>query len=242
MKKELQFIYEDEELIAINKPAGMLSVPDRIQSEPSLKDFLQKKYEKIFVVHRLDKETSGVIIYAKNEDMHKHLSQQFENRETVKHYAGIVTGSLPKMEGLVDVPVVEHPGKKGVMTTATKGKPSVTGYQVIEDFKTYSLVRFNLHTGRTHQIRVHMKYLGHPLACDPLYGNGEPVFLSSIKKNYNLSKKEDEERPMLKRLALHSEQLTIYLPDGAPLTFEAPLPKDMSALLQQLRKQTEKRA
>lgn len=237
MKKELQFIYEDESLVAINKPTGMLSVPDRMQSEESLKDMLQKKYEKIFVVHRLDKETSGVIIYAKHEDMHKHLSQQFENRETIKHYAGIVTGSLPKSEGLVDVPVIEHPGKKGVMTTATKGKPSVTGYQVIEDFRSFSFVRFNLHTGRTHQIRVHMKYLGHPLACDPLYGTGEPVFLSDIKKHYNLSKKEDEERPMLKRLALHSQELTIYLPDGTPLNFEAPLPKDMNALLQQLRKQ-----
>ena len=104
MKKELQFIYEDESLVAINKPAGMLSVPDRMQSEESLKDMLQKKYERIFVVHRLDKETSGVIIYAKHEEMHKHLSQQFENRETIKHYAGIVTGSLPKAEGLVTTP------------------------------------------------------------------------------------------------------------------------------------------
>jgi 23S rRNA pseudouridine1911/1915/1917 synthase len=236
MKKELEFIYEDEDLVAINKPAGMLSVPDRMQSEDSLKDILQRKYEKIFVVHRLDKETSGVIVFAKNEESHKFLSQQFENRETVKFYAGIVTGSLPKREGLIDLPVIEHPVKKGMMTTSHKGKPSVTGYEVVEDFRSYSYVRFNLLTGRTHQIRVHMKHLGHPLACDPLYGNGEPVFISSIKKHYNLSKKEEQERPMLSRLALHSEQLRVNNLQGTQLSFEAPLPKDMRALLQQLRK------
>ena len=236
MKRELEIIFEDEDLIALNKPAGMLSVPDRTQSEASLKDMLQDKYGNIFVVHRLDKDTSGVIVFAKHDVSHKDLSLQFENRETIKYYSGIVIGSISKTEGVIDIPVIEHPVKKGMMTTATKGKPSVTAYEVIGDFKRYSLVRFNLLTGRTHQIRVHMKYLGHPLACDPLYGDGEPVFISSIKKKYNLSKKEDEERPMLKRLALHSEQLTVQAADGRALTFEAPLPKDMRALVQQLKK------
>jgi len=236
MKKDLSFIYEDEDLVAINKPAGMLSVPDRIQSEPSLKDMLQEQYGRIFVVHRLDKETSGVIVFAKHEESHKFFSQQFENRETVKFYAGIVIGSLPQREGMIEAPVIEHPGKKGMMTTSYKGKPSITGYEVVEDFKTYSLLRFNLLTGRTHQIRVHMKLIGHPLACDPLYGNGEPVFISGIKKRYKLSKKEDEERPMLNRLALHSEQLKVTSLAGTELSFDAPLPKDMRALLQQLRK------
>ena len=239
MRKQLEFIYEDEDLIAINKPAGMLSVPDRMQSEESLKDILQCKYEKIFVVHRLDKETSGVIVYAKHEEAHKMLSQQFENRETTKYYAGIVTGSLPDVEGVIDLPIIEHPVKKGLMTTSHKGKPSITGFKVLEDFRSYSYIRFNLLTGRTHQIRVHMKHLGHPLACDPLYGTGQPVFISDIKKRYNLSKKEEEERPMLNRLALHAEQLTVKQANGQELNFEAPLPKDMRALLQQLRKTVE---
>src|SRR6476620_7917514 len=101
MKKEAEIIFENEDLVALNKPAGMLSVPDRVQSEPSLKDILQKKYERIFVVHRLDKETSGVIVFAKHEEAHKSLSLQFENRETVKWYEGLVLGRLVKPTGVI---------------------------------------------------------------------------------------------------------------------------------------------
>jgi 23S rRNA pseudouridine955/2504/2580 synthase/23S rRNA pseudouridine1911/1915/1917 synthase len=211
-----------------------------MQSEESLKDILQKNYSKIFVVHRLDKETSGVIVFAKNEEMHKTLSLQFENRETVKHYSGLVIGSLLKTSGVVDLPIIEHPAKKGMMITATKGKPSVTEYEVIENFKSYSFMQFNLLTGRTHQIRVHMKYLGHPLVCDPLYGDGKPLFISDIKKKYKLSKEELEERPILGRLALHSQQLIIHTDTDKELLLEAPVPKDLKAAMQQLRKQAVK--
>jgi len=236
MKKDLDIIFEDEDLIAVNKPAGMLSVPDRMQSEESLKDILNKKAGKIFVVHRLDKDTSGVIVFAKNETSHKSLSVQFENRDTTKYYSGLVQGSLIKPVGIIDLPIIEHPVKKGMMITAKKGKDSVTEYEVLEDFKSFSFVKFNLLTGRTHQIRVHMKHLGHPLACDPLYGNGNPVYLSGIKKKFKLSKQE-EEKPIMNRLALHSHELKIHSLNGELLTFEAPLPKDMKALMQQLRKQ-----
>jgi 23S rRNA pseudouridine955/2504/2580 synthase/23S rRNA pseudouridine1911/1915/1917 synthase len=236
MKKEWEIIAENEDFIAINKPAGMLSIPDRIQSQLSLKDKLQLKYGEIFTVHRLDKETSGVIVFAKNEATHKYLSQQFEQRETVKYYAGIVMGSPAVKKGVIELPIIEHPVKKGVMTTAHKGKPSVTEYEVMEDFGIYSFMQFKILTGRTHQIRVHMKSLGHPIICDELYGDGKPVLLSSIKKKYNLSRQEEEERPIMNRLALHS--LTLILKDAAgnKHVLEAALPKDMRALLQQLRK------
>ena len=121
------------------------------------------------------------------------------------------------------------------MILHAKGKPSFTEFEVLEDFKRFSWVKFKILTGRTHQIRVHAQYIGHSIVGDELYGDGKPVFLSSLKKKYNLSKAEIEERPILSRLALHSASLKFILNDDE-LLFEAPLPKDLKALLQQLRK------
>ena len=236
MKNLLDILYENEGLVAVNKPPGMLSIQDRSDSAPSLKDLLQDRYGDIFTVHRLDRDTSGVIVFARNEATHRFLSRQFENRETEKKYAGIVQGSPVEKEGTIDVPIMEHPTKKGTMVTSAKGKDSVTSYQVEENFGLYSLLQFTILTGRTHQIRVHMKYLGHPVVCDPLYGSEEPVLLSSFKKKYRLSKQEETERPLLSRLGLHAQKLAVKDITGEKRLFEAPLPKDMSALLQQLRK------
>lgn len=236
MKTSPEIIFENDDLVVINKPAGMLSIPDRTQSEPSLKDLLAAKYGTIFTVHRLDKETSGVIIFAKNEEVHKHLSQQFENRETGKYYTGLVHGKLSEKKGIIEEPIIEHPVKKGLMTTARKGKPSVTEYEVLEEVGGYSLLQFKIGTGRTHQIRVHMKFLGHTIVCDELYGNPQPILLSAIKKNFKLSLSEEMERPMLSRLGLHSYKLILKDMAGMVHTFEAQLPKDMRALLTQLKK------
>jgi 23S rRNA pseudouridine1911/1915/1917 synthase len=117
-----------------------------------------------------------------------------------------------------------------------KGKESITEYEVVESFKLYSWMQFHILTGRTHQIRVHMKHLGHPIVCDNLYGDGKPVLVSAIKrKRFNLSKSEEEERPILSRLALHASKLQFQL-DGKDYNLEAELPKDLRALLQQLNK------
>lgn len=236
MKNSLDIIFENDDLIAVNKPAGMLSIPDRMQSEPSLKDLLSNKYGAVFTVHRLDKETSGVIVFAKNETAHKYLSQQFENRETEKFYLGLVQGTLSEKKGVIEEAIIEHPVKKGLMTTARKGKPSVTEYEVLDEVGGYSLLQFKILTGRTHQIRVHMKFLGHPIVCDELYGNPQPILLSSIKKNFKLSQSEDNERPILNRLGLHSYKLILKDKEGTPLELEVPMPKDMKALISQLKK------
>jgi 23S rRNA pseudouridine1911/1915/1917 synthase len=229
-------IFENENFLAINKPAGLLSIPDRMQSEVSLKDMLINKYGSIFTVHRLDKDTSGIILFAKNETTHKFLSQAFEERRVEKFYQGIVHGSPAEKKGTIDAPISEHLVQKGLMVIHRNGKPSVTDYEVIEDYKSYSLLQFQLHTGRTHQIRVHCKNIGHPLACDELYGDGKPVLLSSLKKKYKLSKHDEEERPMLNRLALHSYCLKFTDAEGKAFNLTAELPKDMRALLQQLKK------
>ena len=229
-------IFENDDFIALNKPPGVLSIPDRTQSQPSLKDNLLEEYGQIFTVHRLDRDTSGVIVFAKNEEAHRHLSLQFENRLTDKIYYAIVSGSLPQTEGLIDLAIAEHPHKKGMMVPNTKGKPSQTEYRVLESFGLYSHVRFSILTGRTHQIRVHMKYLGNPIACDEVYGDGKAVLLSSLKKKFKLSKDAEEERPIMARLALHSGELSFTDANGDAHRLEAPLPKDMKAFLQQLRK------
>ena len=128
-------IFENEYFVAINKPSGLLSVPDRIQSEPSLKDILIAQYGSIYTVHRLDKGTSGVIVFAKDEATHKQLSQLFESRDVEKYYAGLVHGQMMNKSASVDAPMMEHPGKNGKMVTNQKGKPALTDYEVLESFK-----------------------------------------------------------------------------------------------------------
>lgn len=229
-------IFENDFFIALNKPAGVLSIPDRMQSEPSLKDKLIEKYGSIFTIHRLDKETSGIILFAKDEATHKYFSKQFEERTMEKYYMGLVHGLPTHKSGSIDAAIMEHPIFKGQMVINKKGKPSLTDYQVIENLGKYSLVKFQIHTGRTHQIRIHAKNIGHPIVCDPLYGDGKPVMLSAIKKKFKLSKHDQEERPMLNRVALHSYQLKFKDAEQKEVDLVAELPKDMRALIQQLKK------
>ena len=130
----------------------------------------------------------------------------------------------------------KDPSVKGKMVTTKKGKPSVTDYRVSEHWALYSLVQFQLHTGRTHQIRVHMQSIGHPIVCDELYGDRKPFYVSSIKKRYKLADKEEAERPLLSRLALHAYRLQFNKEDGKEIVAEAVLPKDILACVKQLNK------
>lgn len=234
MKLADQIIMEDENLVAINKPSGVLTIADR-EGNISLKTFLQQAYGEIFTVHRLDRDTSGIVVFARNEATHKQLSQLFESRNIEKYYLGLVHGKLLEPFGTIDAGIMEHPVKKGSMVINKKGKASITDYEVQEAFGPYSLLKFQIHTGRTHQIRVHMKHIDHPIVCDEVYGDGKPILISSIKKNYNLSKKEDEEKPILSRLALHSWKLIFSL-NKKKYELEAEMPKDMRAVINQLRK------
>ncbi len=235
MKKKFEIIFENESFIAVNKASGLLSIPDRTQSEISLKELLTEKFGTIFTVHRLDKETSGLILFAKNEATHKYFSGLFEERLISKFYVGIVIGEPAQKSGVLDAPISEHPTVKGMMIVNRKGKPSHTGYEVMQANRYYSLVSFQLHTGRTHQIRVHAKNMGHPLACDAVYGDGKMVLLSSVKKKFKLSKHE-EERPMISRLALHSHRLIFKDEKGKHHEITADIPKEFTALMTQLKK------
>ncbi|MBS1584171.1 MAG: RluA family pseudouridine synthase [Bacteroidetes bacterium] len=235
---DIDILYEDDDILIANKPAGLLVIPDRFNSAlPSLNKMLEHKLgQQIWVVHRLDRDTSGVICFAKTEQSHKYLSKLFMERDVAKYYIGLVNGRVVPEEGRIEKAIVEHPHVKGKMVVAKRGKLSVTDYKVMEQWPLYSLVEFRIHTGRTHQIRVHMQSIGHPIVCDELYGDGKPFFLSTIKRKYRLSENEEAERPLLHRLALHAWRLEFKKEDGTEIQTEAPLPKDIGACVKQLNK------
>ena len=229
-------VYEDDDFIALNKPPGLLSIPDREGKEISLKRLLQEKYDNILTVHRLDKDTSGLIVFAKNEKAHRHLSIQFEERQTEKIYVGFVVGTPALKKGTINLPIAENTVTRGTMIIHRRGKEAITDYEILEDFGRYSWMQFRIHTGRTHQIRLHLKDMGHPIVADTLYGDGKPLLLSSIKSKFKLSKNDLEERPLLNRLALHALQLKFTGPSGEKVELDAPIHKDLKATLQQLNK------
>lgn len=237
MQSYKHLIFENDDFVVINKPAGLLSIPDRHNEKlPSLSKILERHFGQIHIVHRLDKDTSGVIVFAKNEVAHQFLSEQFMSRKTNKVYLSLVTGRVQDKTGTIDAPIYESSVKKGKMLTGKKGKEALTAYEALEYFSLYTLLKVRIFTGRTHQIRVHLQSIGHPVAMDEVYGNGKPFYLSFIKKNYRLSKDEDEEKPLMSRMALHASSLSFNNRNGTIQTFEAPLPKDFQAVLNQLRK------
>lgn len=236
VKTSPEILLENDHFVVLNKPSGLLSIPDREGKAFSLKQMLQEKYGQIFTVHRLDRDTSGIIVFARDEETHRFLSQAFEERTVEKYYQGIVNGVPPEKKKTINEPIAENTARRGVMLIHQRGKQSITDYEVLEEFGKFSLVQFRIHTGRTHQIRVHMQHVGHPIVVDNIYGDAAPILVSSFKRNYNLSKNEEEEKPILGRLGLHAARLQFTDAQGTTYSVEAPLPKDMRALLQQLRK------
>jgi len=235
-------LYRDEDLIVVDKPAGVLCVPDRYDPDaPVAARELAKTEGELFVVHRIDKDTTGVLIYARNAEAHRILSLAFEERKVSKTYRAIVRGSPLWDETVCDLSL-RTDGDRLHRTLVDEGKGSKeakTAFTVIERFKSGSfsatLVEAKPETGRTHQIRVHLASLGLPVLCDPLYGDGHHLLLSKIKGKW----KGDPwaERPLISRTALHA--LSVEFPHprtGEMMKVEAPLPKDMRAAITQLKK------
>lgn len=233
--KEIEFLFEDQHLIAVNKPPRLLTLPDRFHPDKAnLYRHLQERFPSVYIIHRLDRDTSGLLLFAKTPEAHAAMSRQFEEHRVRKTYLALVTGRLLPPEGTIDRAIIVHPAGDGRMTTASKGKPSISHYKVEQYFKGYSWVSIQIETGRTHQIRVHMAYLKHPLAVDPLYGGGEGLFLSSFKENYR-QPRSHEEQPLIDRVPLHAAKLEFSHPiTGEQILLEAPLPKDLKAVLRQL--------
>jgi RluA family pseudouridine synthase len=235
MPIELPVLLSDESILVVDKCPGLLSVPDRYDPDaPVASSILAKDWGRLFVVHRLDKDTSGVLIYARNADAHRALSAAFESRAVSKVYRALVHGSPAWDETSCELPLSPDGDRlHRTIVDAHKGKPSATDFLVIARYKDFALVEARPSTGRTHQVRVHLSALGHPCLCDPFYGDGKPLLLSKLKKRW----KGDpfDERPLLERAALHALRADFPHPvSGATVAVEAPLPKDMRAAISQL--------
>ena len=235
---KIPILYEDEHLIVVDKPADVLTVPDRHDPDlPNLKHLLAERHGTIIPVHRLDRPTTGALVFARTPEAHRALSMQFEGRQVEKVYLALVDGVPDPQEGEIDEPIAPHPAKVGRMMVSSRGKFARTDYKVMETFGKFSLVGVQIFTGRTHQIRVHLAYLGHPLIVDPLYGKREGFLLSEIKgRRYNLGKHETE-RPLLTRVPLHASRLGFHHPVTEEwMHYTVDLPKDMRAMINQLSK------
>ncbi len=244
-KQTVRIIYRDEHLIAVDKPPGLRVIPDRwIPSLPNLRDLLSRRLSDssggerpgLRVVHRIDADTSGLVLFACTAEVHRRLSLAFENREVEKTYLAIVKGRVEPGEGEINLPLAAHPRRKGRVRVHSEGKPSLTRYKVLEQFQGYALLEVSPQTGRMHQIRVHLQAIGHSLAVDPLYDGAERLGIRSLK--FGVSEREDDrERFLLSRLSLHAWRLRFTHPvSGKPLQLEAEPPRDFRALLKALRK------
>lgn len=212
---ELPIIYEDESVITINKPAGILAhSKGAFNREGTVATFIHEKLNgseewknsnRAGIVHRLDRRTSGVMICAKNEDAQKFLQKQFASRKVKKTYRAIISDTIPEKSGLIDVPIERNPKKPATFRAGVNGKPAQTEFRILKQQGAHSLIGLKPKTGRTHQLRVHLNYLGCPIVGDELY-KGEPAV----------------------RLMLHALELTVALPNGKQKSFSTPMPEEFN--------------
>ena len=217
----IDIVYEDEDLILLNKKGDMVVHPSYAHYKDSLSNALAGYYKKtgqehvMRVIGRLDRETSGLIVFAKNRHSASILSRKSERMSRRKEYLALCSGIFETKEGTVDAPIERIPGQRMIREVRDDGKRAITHYKVEKEFQDFSLVRLKLDTGRTHQIRVHMSYIGHPLLGDNLYG------------------KEIEDNKGLTRAALHACHLEFEQPiTGEKLSFEAKIPEDMKKAIE----------
>ena len=235
---DYKVIYADDSMVILNKRSGILIAADRYNPDAPRLDLLaEKEFGKLYAVHRIDKDTSGLIIYARTPEAQRNLSMQFEKREVKKIYHALVYGHPLWQELHVDLPLLPD-GDIRHRTVVNKrfGKPSVTDFKLLGICGGFSWIEARPLTGRTHQIRVHLAENGVSIVCDPLYsGNQKPIRLSEIKHKWNGN--EEEERPLLSRLALHAYKITFNHPvTGESVSFTADYPKDMDATRKQFAK------
>jgi 23S rRNA pseudouridine1911/1915/1917 synthase len=234
----LNIVYEDDHILVINKPADLVVHPGAGNPSGTVLNALLNhvpdidKVPRAGIVHRLDKDTTGLMVVAKTIPAQTHLVDQLQRREMSREYEAVALGTMVA-GGIVDAPIGRHATKRTHMAVREMGKPAVTHYRVIEKFRAYTHLRLKLETGRTHQIRVHMAHIKHPLLGDQVYG-GRPrlpkgaseAFISALRG--------------FQRQALHAAQLSLFHPETEEwMTWKAPLPQDMQDLLKAVKKDTE---
>jgi 23S rRNA pseudouridine1911/1915/1917 synthase len=223
----LEIIYEDEHVVAVNKPAGMVVHPAYGHRSGTLVNALLSRYpeiadvgglERAGIVHRLDKETSGLLLVARSETVHSDLQRQFKRRQVQKTYLALVEDHPSPREGIIEAPIGRDKRQRKQMAVVKSGRQARTAYHVIEKFREHSLVELEPETGRTHQIRVHLAWLGNPIVGDPVYGYRR-------------------QRLLQHRHFLHAHKLAFAHPvTGEPMSLTAPLPADLTDLLRKLRR------
>ncbi len=231
-------IYSDDDIVVLNKRSGLLVAQDRYDIDaPRLDVEASKEFGRLYAVHRIDRDTSGIIVYARTGEAHQKLSVQFEKRQVEKVYHCLVHGRPLWEKTSIELPL-EPDGDIRHRTVVNRrfGKPSLTEFRLIGTCGNFSWIEARPRTGRTHQIRVHLSSAGFSIVCDPLYsGNQKPVRLSEIKRNWHGN--EHEEQPLLSRLALHAYEIGFAHPStGEFVRFTAPYQKDMESLRRQLAK------
>jgi RluA family pseudouridine synthase len=242
MKRKPLFtiIYEDERIAAVNKAAGLCVCADRWDDSKERLDKLLAaalNRERIYIVHRIDRDTSGLVVFAKDSETHRVLQAAFEERKVKKRYIAAVGGRPSWTETVCDLPLAPDGNKlHHTIIDRYRGKPSLTRFRLLGSAGNYSIVEALPETGRTHQIRVHLASMGHPVICDEFYGSAKPVFLSAIKRGWQGNPLE--EKPLITRLGLHAAELLIldYGTGAEGLVLKAPLPRDFSALINQMEK------
>jgi 23S rRNA pseudouridine955/2504/2580 synthase len=228
-------LFENDDVIVVNKPPFISSLDERGEgsSEISMLRLAQAYWDDAQICHRLDKETSGALIFAKNPEAYRSVSIQFEKRKVKKVYHAVIDGTHTFDNLLVDLPIL-NVGKGSVTISRQEGKRAETWFQSLKYYKHYTLVECRPVTGRMHQIRIHLATQRASIAGDEMY-KGEPVFLSKIKRKYHLGK-DQEELPIMKRFALHAYEVTFRINPETEVTIHAPYPKDFETLLKLLDK------
>lgn len=244
----LDVLFEDDHLIAVNKAAGMVVHPAKGHWAGTLTSALAFHFGTLSsvggptrpgIVHRLDRETSGVMVVAKTDRAHLHLAAQFEQRTAKKEYQAIVIGTPDRDRDLIDQPIGDHPysrEKKAIRLEHATSREARTFYEVQERFGEFSWLEVAPQTGRTHQIRVHLAHAGFPVLCDRLYGGRSQITRGELSSLRRGEPTDVDQEVVLKRHALHARRLSLQHPiTGEPISFSAPLPPDMQAVLETLR-------
>ena len=234
----LDIVYEDDHILVINKPADLVVHPGAGNPSGTVLNALLNhvpeidKVPRAGIVHRLDKDTTGLMVVAKTIPAQTHLVDQLQRREMSREYEAIALGTMVA-GGIVDEPIGRHATKRTHMAVRESGKPAVTHFRVIEKFRAYTHLRLKLETGRTHQIRVHMAHIKHPLLGDQVYG-GRPRLPKGASEEFITALRG------FKRQALHAAQLSLFHPDTEEwMTWKAPLPQDMQDMLKSVKKDSE---
>ncbi len=230
----LDIIFEDDEIIVINKPIGLVVHPGAGNPDNTLVNALLyhepalANIPRAGIIHRLDKDTSGLLVVAKTLEAHNALTKSMKNREIKREYVAIIKGT-PISGKTIEAPVGRHPTHRIKMAVTPSGRDATTHFRILEKFASHTFIQLQLETGRTHQIRVHMLHIHHPIVGDPVYGR-------HIATPKNLDANVKEVLKKFNRQALHAMRLSLHHPEtGVWMEFKAPLPNDMEELLNALR-------